>query len=95
MKTTYQCEKCGHRSGDWDEIRKCENNHIEPWTVESGSRWGGGELYPEYASVIIVNMRERSGEGYRPAVYVLDENATEKLHQDMKRETEQEERMAV
>ncbi len=81
MKTTYECEKCGAKFDHWDPAMDCENGHIGYSVILTASKWGNSEIYPEYAEALTVEMTD----GTR-AVYVLDENATEKLHKAMRQE---------
>jgi len=81
MITIYQCEKCGEKFSEWKDAHKCEDSHVVPRAIESGSRWGHCELYTEYPSTIIVNMRDKNGETTQ-AAYIIDEEATNKLHME-------------
>ena len=81
MKTTYECEKCGAKYDHWNPAMDCEKSHIGTSVILDGSKWGNSEIYPEYANFLTVEMQD----GAR-VVYVLDEDATEKLHKAMRQE---------
>lgn len=81
MKTIYKCDKCGTTFDHWEPALDCESSHINPHVILNSSEWGNRDIYPEYAETLVVEMNDGSR-----AIYVLDEDATEKLHKSMRQE---------
>lgn len=83
MITIYECEKCGEKFDEWKNCYDHESNHLGVQHIDSAVNYGGSKLFPEYAATIVVAMRDES-----KAVYVIDEDATNKLHMDQATEKE-------